>query len=142
MVIPMAVASTMVRTVTCELASARRLPFGPVSAVFDRWGNIRWTIDETKMDPLLGPALAEASTAMQAVLPALRPTRVRVHRDRGLGGDQLLVADVADVVEVCVPYELMKQEVAQQVSLHGTLVLRTILARTPVIGHTAPPPVF
>ncbi|MEU4234142.1 hypothetical protein AB0F17_58550 [Nonomuraea sp. NPDC026600] len=123
---------------------AIKLPYGPVHARVRRDGTIDWIVDEAQIDPILGNALAEASTAMIATIPTLppttRPTHVRWHRDRTIGGSELFIADIdADVINVMVPRDLVTRDVAMHVGLHATVVLQTLLRTMPVIGEGSTP---
>ncbi|MET8866468.1 hypothetical protein ABZW11_26320 [Nonomuraea sp. NPDC004580] len=126
-------------TIRFRAVSPLLLPLGPVS-VRSCCGIISWNIDERQIDPLIGAAFASFS---QSVLDGLqlpllpgcrRPNRVRVHREHSLGGDQLIKADVSRTIDVFVPADLMTEEVAKFIGLHGTEVLRYLLATMPVLG--------
>jgi hypothetical protein len=126
-------------TIRFRAVSPRLLSLGPVT-VRSRSGIISWIIDERQIDPLIGAAFASFSQTILDGLqaPARRPDRVRIHRDHAMGGDQLLAADVTkSAIDVFVPAELMTQEVAEHIGLHGTAVLRHILRSMPVLGGWA-----
>lgn len=127
-------------TVRYRPRPATKLPFGPVHARFGRDGIIDWIVDEAQMDPLLGAALAETTSAMLPILPTLliRPTAVRWHRDKTMAGSQLLIADAtSEIIHVQVPAELVTQEVADYVGKHATVVLRTLMESAPIIGENS-----
>lgn len=119
-------------TVRFRLVPAYKLPSGPVFAYVDRARAIRWAIDEAQMDPILASTFANVGMALSCVIPALRPTLIRVDLDRSLGGSQLYAAELdGSCLRARVPHELMTQDVAREISRHSTLVLRNLLDMPP-----------
>jgi hypothetical protein len=131
----------MAGTVRYRLIPAHRLPYGPVSAYFGPTGDLTVLVDEAQMDPMLGPVIGGLSDAILSILPtASDMSAVRVHRDHQLGGSELVAADITDVIDVFLPHDLVTKEVAQQIGVHGTRVLKTFMQMAAIIGQSSPPP--
>lgn len=102
---------------------------------------VTWLIDDGQMDPLLGLAYALSGTRILRDLSTITATRVRIHRDHSLGGDDVLIVDPGpDCIDVRVAYGLITCSVARELARHSTCVLRTLKSASafsglPVIGH-------
>lgn len=119
---------------------AHTLPYGPVAAIVcEPTLTVSWRVAEGQMDPLLGLAWAASGTTILRGLPAITANMVRVHRDRSLGGDELLVPDVGpDWIDVRVAYDLIKRPAAQELARHSTRILcelKSAFGDLPALGQ-------
>ncbi|WP_242375292.1 hypothetical protein [Actinomadura luzonensis] len=108
---------------------------------FTRRGTMLWAVDEDLIDPLLVPQLTTlgnlAFNAIQS--PAISPDRVRIHRDPSLTGSDLLAADFSGpFIDVLMPRELIKPEMARHLEAHATLVLGEVQSRLPLLRRRHP----
>ncbi|MBB5130507.1 hypothetical protein HNP84_000195 [Thermocatellispora tengchongensis] len=99
-----------------------------------------------QIDPILPQAIGKLSDIFMAALGATRSASrrdnpfwtVRIHRDRHLGGDRLIDADMsANTVDIMLPRCLVTTDVVRELGKHGTEVLRWFIATTPIVGAGA-----
>jgi hypothetical protein len=123
-------------TVRYVLIEPHRMPLGPVSMVLSKSGVATVCIDDAQMDPLLPPVIAEWSNEllrklMLDVAPdrrSLPAIEIRVHRDKAMGGSDLIVADLTprpnvDMLDVFLPHELVTREVVREIGQQATCLM-------------------
>lgn len=127
-----------------------RMPYGPICIYTTPTGDVYCAVDDSTMDPLLGPAIADMFNnglmrdlgIKYAPLPDAEPMwRVRVHRDHALGGARLVEADLtASTLNLHLPYELIKKPAAIELGRHSTCATRRFVATSRRYGQLWPPP--
>ncbi|MFI6534148.1 hypothetical protein ACIBHY_16935 [Nonomuraea sp. NPDC050547] len=126
----------MAGTVRYRLLPSHQLPYGPICIRRNAVGNITVAVDETQMDPILGPTIARLSDGILDVGSVTPLSQVRVHRDHAMAADELVLVSIeAATVEVFLPSGLVKPAVTDQLGVHGTLALRELMRMSPIIGQ-------